>query len=37
VLYFNNTTGNENVALGFSALFYNTTGNRNVALGPQAL
>jgi hypothetical protein len=37
VLYFQIQTGNNNVALGYSALFYNTTGNYNVALGQNAL
>jgi trimeric autotransporter adhesin len=36
-LYHANTTGNNNVALGGSALSYNTTGNYNVALGQSAL
>jgi hypothetical protein len=31
-----NTTGNNNTALGASALFNNMTGSNNIALGPTA-
>ena len=32
-----NIDGDDNVAIGYTALWYNTTGNRNVAIGYDAL
>jgi hypothetical protein len=32
-----NTTGNNNTAVGWNALYNNTTGGRNIAVGSQAL